>query len=154
MPNFSPSNGKFFSFVSMALELDLAVISSSQESLLYFAIIWAMLGLSTMRKVMEIASSHSRFASMCLRIRMSPIRTIERGTSWLGKISPCHLLCYGWEAKRVVTNHFGVGLNQLDDPTVRGKDGGKQFLNIHCSSSCNFHFHSKSMSFPSNVCIT
>ena len=70
------------------------------------------------------------------------------------QISPCHLLCYGWEAKRVVTNHFGVGLNQLDDPTVGGKDGGKQFLNIHCSSSCNFHFHSKSMSFPSNVCIT
>ena len=70
------------------------------------------------------------------------------------QISPCHLLCYGWEAKGVVTNHFGVGLNQLDDPTVRGKDGGKQFLNIHCSSSCNVHFHSKSMSFPSNVFIT
>ena len=70
----------------------------------------------------------------------------------MGKTSPCHLLCYGWEAKRVVTNHFGVGLNQLDDPTVGGKDGGKQFLNIHCSSSCNFH--SKSMSFPCNVCIT
>ena len=71
------------------------------------------------------------------------------------QISPCHLLCYGWEAKRVVTNHFGVGLNQLGDPTVRGKDGGKQFLNIHCSSwNVQFHFHSKSMSFPSNVCIT
>ena len=101
MPNFSPSNGKFFSFVSMALELDLALISPSQESLLYFAIIWAMLGLSTMRKVMEMASSHSRFASMCLRIRMSP-RNNWKGDQLTGKdfTLPSPLLWVGSEKGR------------------------------------------------------
>ena len=44
---------------------------------------------------------------------------------------PCHLVRDGRKFEGVMGNHFGVGLNQLDDLPIRGKYGGKEVFDVH-----------------------